>query len=156
MGHVRNLDLSDLFLDIYHFYTKALLMVKWSFICNTFLNPEYVPKCSIFCNKFRNLLQKCSFFCYTFWILRLFISALFFVKNFKMHFLLLKCSLFCNKFQNVSYVIRCSSYPKLKVEVCHPNGYRYFSSDDQQLHCIKRHPGLSKAIGCQPSSFSFG
>ena len=25
MGHVRNLDLSDLFLDIYHFYTKALL-----------------------------------------------------------------------------------------------------------------------------------
>ena len=25
MGHVRNLDLSDLFLDIYHFYMKALL-----------------------------------------------------------------------------------------------------------------------------------
>ena len=25
MGHVRNLDLSDLFLKIYHFYTKALL-----------------------------------------------------------------------------------------------------------------------------------
>ena len=25
MGNVRNLDLSDLFLDIYHFYTKALL-----------------------------------------------------------------------------------------------------------------------------------
>ena len=28
MGHVRNLDLSDLFLDIYHFYTKALLSPK--------------------------------------------------------------------------------------------------------------------------------
>ena len=27
MGHVRNLDLSDLFLNIYHFYTKALLSV---------------------------------------------------------------------------------------------------------------------------------
>ena len=26
MGHVRNLDLSDLFLDIYHFYMKALLI----------------------------------------------------------------------------------------------------------------------------------
>ena len=26
MGHVRNLDLSDLFLDIYHFYTKPLLI----------------------------------------------------------------------------------------------------------------------------------
>ena len=25
MGHFRNLDLSDHFLDIYHFYTKALL-----------------------------------------------------------------------------------------------------------------------------------
>ena len=25
LGHVTNLDLSDLFLDIYHFYTKALL-----------------------------------------------------------------------------------------------------------------------------------
>ena len=133
-------------------------MVKWSFICNTFLNPEYVPKCSIFCNKFRNLLQKCSFFCYTFWILRLFISALFFVKNFKMHFLLLKCSLFCNKFQNVSYVIRCSSYPKLKVEVCHPNGYKLHTYTVSSVFNTllqwnewqtkaKRHPGLSKAIG---------
>ena len=25
MGHIRNLDLSDLFLNIYHFYMKALL-----------------------------------------------------------------------------------------------------------------------------------
>ena len=25
LGHIRNLDLSDLFLDIFHFYTKALL-----------------------------------------------------------------------------------------------------------------------------------
>ena len=39
MGHVRNLDLSDLFLNIYHFYMKALLNFPQKFtIFTDFLN----------------------------------------------------------------------------------------------------------------------
>ena len=38
MGHVRNLELSDLFLDIYHFYMKALLKRQFFYVFRFFNN----------------------------------------------------------------------------------------------------------------------
>ena len=52
MGHLRNLDLSDLFLNTYHFYTKDLLIAEMSKLEITDINQALPTEI------FRNILQR--------------------------------------------------------------------------------------------------
>ena len=71
------------------------LMPKCSFLCNTFLNLESNPKCSLFCNKFQIPLQSAPFSVTDFvsWVW-FYVSAHFFVTNFKIKLLMQKCFYF--------------------------------------------------------------